>query len=92
LSNVSPTLLADHCTHEQGQQGDTMASIDSNKCEVFESASANDNTVWSRLIGLGLETPRRTNVTNDKRVVLLIAGATICGFALVSAVLLMTLR
>lgn len=69
-----------------------MASINKKECEVPESACADGSSLWARLIGLGLETPGRGDVARDVPLVLLKAGATTCGLALLNAVLFVALR
>lgn len=69
-----------------------MTAIDKKKCDAFERASTSDSTVWSRLIGLSKEATRGRGLAADRHVVLVIAGLTVCGFALVSVLLFLTLK
>ncbi len=69
-----------------------MTAIDKIRCDTFERASTSDSTVWSRLIGISKEAPGRRGLAADRHVVLFIAGLTVCGFALVSVLLFLTLK
>ncbi|MFZ4285364.1 hypothetical protein [Variovorax sp. HJSM1_2] len=68
-----------------------MTSIDKNKCDLLEGTSASGTIMWSNFIGLSQETPKRRSLASDRQTVLLIAGATTCGFVFVSAVLFFAL-
>ncbi|MFZ4289519.1 hypothetical protein [Variovorax sp. HJSM1_2] len=69
-----------------------MTAIDKKECGLSKSACADGSSLWARLIGLGLETPGHGDAARDVPLVLLKAGATTCGFALLNAVLFVALR